>query len=96
MGLEYAHGIFVADLMWRPAWRHVEAVNSVLERAGMIRETVLAPRGELPANLALAYAEITGPRVEEIVGPSRYIGVSRRDRYILDVVAVFVELGWIY
>jgi hypothetical protein len=89
MGLEYAHGILVADLRWRPTWRHVEAVSAVLERAGMHRETPLDPRGELPANVALTYAEITGSRVHEIVGPSRYIGVSEHDRYILDVVAVF-------
>jgi hypothetical protein len=75
--------------MWRPTWRHVEAVSSALERAGLHRETPLDTRGALPANLALAYAEITGLRVGELVGPSRYIGVSEGDRYILDVVAVF-------
>jgi hypothetical protein len=89
MGVEYAHGIFVADLMWRPTWRHVEAVTSALDRAGLHRETPFDPTTDLPANLALAYAEITGLRVREIVGPSNYVGVSERDRYILDVVAVF-------
>ena len=32
MGVEYAHGLFVPDLDWRPTWGHVGAVHEVFAK----------------------------------------------------------------
>jgi hypothetical protein len=89
MGVEYAHGIFVADLMWRPTWHQVQAISGVLQDAGFRRETPLEPIRELPANLTIVHAGIEGPRVSAIVGPSHYDDLDEDDRYIQSVVVVF-------
>jgi hypothetical protein len=89
MGVEYAHGIFVADLMWRPTWPQVRAVSDVLHSAGFRRKTRLEVLRDVPANLTIVHAGIEGPRVREIVGPSHYEGIADTDRYIQDAVAVF-------
>lgn len=87
MGIEYAHGIFVADLMWGPERRHVDAACSVLDHA-FERETEI-PSGELPPNLAISYARPRGPRVATLMGPSAYDGVADDDRYLMSINLVF-------
>lgn len=94
MGVEYAHGLFVVDLAWRPAWAHVERVHAVMVRWGLAAgrpafieagDFDAEPLDEaevaraLPPNLELDYGTVEGDAVARLVGPSRY---GLPDRYI--------------
>jgi hypothetical protein len=100
MGVEYAHGIFVADLMWRPTWRHVDAISELLTSHGFAPQEPalyelagepepLDERGDLPPNLFLAHDGLEGGPVRDLLGPSAYDDLSDEDRYIQWVGAVF-------
>ena len=102
MGVEYAHGIYVADLSWRPAWHHVDAVREVLGRWGFVPMDpelyVLgdgaeeideeAARGEFPENLMALYDGTEGEAVTRVMGRSAD-DVDDLDRYIQSVTVIF-------
>ena len=103
MGVEYAHGIFVADLTWRPTRRHVDAVCSILDRI-FDRETDL-PSGELPPNLVVSYAPPRGAHVVLDCGkdiPAFAIdGARLPSEPVVRMLArkletALVEYGWYY
>jgi hypothetical protein len=103
MGVEYSHGIYVADLSWRPGWQHVEAVRGVLARWGFVplepelyvlgdeAEEVAEEtvRAALPENLMAIYDGIEGAEVTRIMGPSAYDDIADEDRYIQSVTVMF-------
>lgn len=102
MGVEYSHGLFVADLAWKPSWAHVEGVHEVMRKwklakaalelydlaDGHAEITVAAARKATPANLSAIYSDLEGKAVVDLVGDSQYdIGVA--DRYIASIEVVF-------
>ncbi|MBL8620823.1 MAG: hypothetical protein JNK64_05950 [Myxococcales bacterium] len=104
MGVEYKHGLFVADLAWRPTAAHVARVHDVLTRwrlvagppalrdlgedGGPIDAAALA--AELPANLRLTYDGAAGAPVVALMGPSQYGYTDPAMRYLQGVA---VTLG---
>lgn len=104
MGGAYTHGLFVADLDWRPTWGHVRGLHEVLERWGFARqpqpfyavtrddmeEIDEKDASRMPANLMVAYDGLAGAAVDRLLGPSAYDDVSPEDRAI---AAVLIHLG---
>lgn len=101
MGVEYAHGLFVLDLMWRPEWRHVVRLTEVLTRWKLARNPPalwdtdeerrideLAAAAGMPANLRIDYKGPDGAHVEGLMGPSQYALAADR-RYLQSVTATF-------
>ena len=98
MGFSYSHGIFVADLTWRPRIEHVDRVHEVLLRWGFVSDDPLFFRlGEaaeeleelgtkLPPNLLASYDGCEGDVVAKLLGPSAYDGIADADRYIVNVL----------
>lgn len=80
MGVEYTHGIFVADLDWRPTWKHVEAVRAVLKRWQFDDEVSYRADGveideraakEMPNGLRVIAAGPVGNAATRLMGPSQ-------------------------
>lgn len=85
MGVEYMHGVFVADTTWRPTWDHVEKVHAVLTTWGFQRdkeayfeldESSASPidakaARKMPPNFFVSYDTLEGSRAAAIMGPSR-------------------------
>ncbi len=90
MGVEYAHGIFVADLSWQPKLEHVGKVHAVLKAWKLAHPKLgyvdLAGAGApakpkvLPANTLVELGHITGKPVETALGVSQY-GEAADTRY---------------
>jgi len=103
MGVEYAHGLFVDDLGWRPTWAHVERVHEVLVRWRLAAERPsLSDLGEdggpldeatalaqLPANLRLSYPGAHGAAVVAVMGPSQYGYTDPARRYLQGIDLTF-------
>lgn len=102
MGVEYAHGLFVADLSWKPSWAAARAVVDVLAawklvapapqvfQVGGETTEIAAARafqGAMPANV-LIKSDGTEDKavVEKIVGASAQ---DTDDRYIQSIEIVF-------
>ncbi len=104
MGVEYAHGLFVADLAWRPTWAHVERLHEVLVRWKLARQRPelrdldndgepideATAAADLPANLRLAYDGAQGEPVVAVMGPSQYGYTDAAMRYLQGIT---VTLG---
>jgi hypothetical protein len=101
MGIEYKHGLFVVDLMWRPTWAHVESLHEVLVRWKLTRQRSLlcdideggmpieeaAAVARLPLNLRIDYDQCSGEPVVAVMGPSQY-GLAASDRYLQGIAVV--------
>ena len=100
MGVEYTQGLFVADTNWRPSWRQVEQVDTVLMRWGFRRvdspyyalagedcqEIDDATASSLPTNLMVVYDILEGKSVRAVIGPSMYPSLDDSDRYIMSTI----------
>lgn len=100
MGVEYTQGLFVADTNWRPSWRHVEQVDTILTRWGFRRvespycaldgddcnEIDAATAASMPPNLMVVYDTLEGESVPAVIGPSIYPSVDDSDRYIMSTI----------
>jgi hypothetical protein len=82
MGVEYTHGIFVADLSWRPKLEHVAAVHAVLKAWKLASAKLgywnletdekLAKPKALPPNALIKFGNVEGKPVEAALGASMY------------------------
>jgi hypothetical protein len=91
------HGLFVADLAWRPAYEHVEKVHAVLEKWNLANGRELYVSGEpvteasikraMPDNLHAAYEGAEGAAVVAVMGESQY-GLGEDTRYLQSVSVV--------
>src|SRR5262245_9655043 len=102
MGVEYAHGLFVVELSWKPTWAHVGKIHDVMmawklatKKPGYVELGDAKPKKlkeaavakAMPANLRLDYGEVRGAPVESLFGESQY-DIDTDDRYIQDVCVV--------
>ncbi len=101
MGVEYSHGLFVADTSWLSSWRHVEQIHAVLTRWGFRRadppffaldgddcdeiDAATVARG-LPPNLMVVYDSLEGAAVPKVIGASMHKSLADSDRYIMSTL----------
>lgn len=98
MGVEYAHGLFVADLSWRAQPEHVKKIEAVLRRWKLVAdgppalhvtddESIDELGDALPPNLRATYDGGSGEAIATVLGPS-FIRVPDDQRYLAQVIVV--------
>lgn len=101
MGVEYSHGLFVLDLMFRPTWDHVVAVEAAMKKWKFVGKDLYdlaegfaqqlerkAAKAALPANLMVDYGELEGKPVAALMGESSQ-GVATKERSLSIAMGFF-------